>query len=124
MRMHGFFMHLNSTIIPSRRTKSHICSLSLTLFFQSRSIPFLNQTPAKKSFKSLISPSASSFRGQERKNMADFVQSANVKSSVRTLTTKIVDVAMLNTRVLGVIDTNAFQCGPQCRRRNSSRCQP
>ncbi|GEM_PF-2630689 len=56
--------------------------------------------------------------------MADFVQSANVKSSVRTLTTKIVDVAMLNTRVLGVIDTNAFQCGPQCRRRNSSRCQP
>ncbi len=42
--------------------------------------------------------------------MADFVQQANVKRSVRTLTTKIADVATLNTLVQGVIDTNAFQC--------------
>ncbi len=42
--------------------------------------------------------------------MADFVQKANVKRSVRTLTTKIADVATLNTLVQGVIDTNAFQC--------------
>ncbi len=42
--------------------------------------------------------------------MSDFVQKANVKRSVRTLTTKIADVATLNTLVQGVIDTNAFQC--------------
>ncbi len=42
--------------------------------------------------------------------MADFVQKANVKRSVRTLTTQIADVATLNTLVQGVIDTNAFQC--------------
>jgi len=42
--------------------------------------------------------------------MSDFVQTANVKRSVRTLTTKIADVASLNTLVQGVIDTNAFQC--------------
>ena len=42
--------------------------------------------------------------------MADFVQKANVKRSVRTITTKIADVATLNTLVQSVIDTNAFQC--------------
>jgi hypothetical protein len=42
--------------------------------------------------------------------MSDFVQKANVKRSVRTLTTRIADVATLNTLVQGVIDTNAFQC--------------
>jgi len=42
--------------------------------------------------------------------MSDFIQKANVKRSVRTLTTKIADVATLNTLVQGVIDTNAFQC--------------
>jgi hypothetical protein len=42
--------------------------------------------------------------------MADFVQKANVKRSVRTLTTQIADVATLNTLVQGVIDTNAFSC--------------
>jgi ABC-type uncharacterized transport system permease subunit len=42
--------------------------------------------------------------------MADFVQKADVKRSVRALTTPIADVATLNTLVQGVIDTNAFQC--------------
>jgi len=42
--------------------------------------------------------------------MSDFVQKSNVKRSVRTLTTKIADVATLNTLVQGVIDTNVFQC--------------
>jgi hypothetical protein len=42
--------------------------------------------------------------------MADFVQKADVKRSVRTLTTPIADVATLNTLVQGVIDTNAFSC--------------
>ena len=42
--------------------------------------------------------------------MSDFVQKANVKRSVRVITTKIADVATLNTLVQGVIDTNAFQC--------------
>jgi len=42
--------------------------------------------------------------------MSDFVQKANVKRSVRTLVTKIADVATLNTLVQGAIDTNAFQC--------------
>jgi len=41
--------------------------------------------------------------------MSDFIQKANVKRSVRTLTTKIADVAALNTLVQGVIDTNPFQ---------------
>lgn len=41
--------------------------------------------------------------------MSDFVQTANVKRSVRNLTTKIADVAILNTIVQDVIDTNAFQ---------------
>ncbi|GEM_PF-4001868 len=42
--------------------------------------------------------------------MSDFVQKANVKRSVRIITTKIADVATLNTLVQGIIDTNAFQC--------------
>lgn len=42
--------------------------------------------------------------------MADFIQTANVRRSVRELTTPIPDVATLNTLVQGVIDTNAFQC--------------
>ena len=42
--------------------------------------------------------------------MADFVQKADVKRSVRTLTTPIADVATLNTLVQGVIDANPFQC--------------
>jgi len=42
--------------------------------------------------------------------MSDFVQKADVKRSVRTLTTKIADVAALNTLVQGVVDANSFQC--------------
>jgi predicted ATP-dependent Lon-type protease len=42
--------------------------------------------------------------------MSDFVQTANVRRSVRNLTTKIADVAALKTLVQGVIDTNAFLC--------------
>jgi len=42
--------------------------------------------------------------------MSDFVQKANVKRSVRVITTRIADVATLNTLVQGVIDANSFQC--------------
>ena len=49
-------------------------------------------------------------KGRSISNMADFIQKANVKRSVRDLTTPIPDVATLNTLVQGVIDTNAFQC--------------
>jgi len=42
--------------------------------------------------------------------MSDFVQKANVKRLVCTLTTKIADVATSNTIVKDVIDTNAFSC--------------
>jgi hypothetical protein len=42
--------------------------------------------------------------------MADFIQTANVKRSVRELNTPIPDIATLNTLVQGAIDTNAFQC--------------
>ncbi|MEI6293150.1 MAG: hypothetical protein WCP36_05680 [Methanomicrobiales archaeon] len=42
--------------------------------------------------------------------MVAIAQSANVKQSVRNLTTRIADVASLNTLVPEVIDTNAFQC--------------
>jgi hypothetical protein len=49
-------------------------------------------------------------KGPVRKEMSDFVQSANIKRSVRNLTIKIADVAALNTLFQGVIDTNAFQC--------------
>ncbi len=42
--------------------------------------------------------------------MADFIQKANVKRSVRTLTTPIASVAALNTLVQNVIDTNPFNC--------------
>lgn len=42
--------------------------------------------------------------------MADFVQKANVKRSVRVLATPIPDVSTLNTLVQNVIDTNPFQC--------------
>ena len=42
--------------------------------------------------------------------MSDFVQKADVKRSVRVITTKIADVATLNTLVQGVIDANSFQC--------------
>jgi hypothetical protein len=49
--------------------------------------------------------------------MADFVQQANVKRSVRTLTTKIADVATLNTLVQGVIDNQRIPVrGPRCSR--------
>jgi hypothetical protein len=48
--------------------------------------------------------------GRREKNMSDFVQKANVKRSVRTLTTPVADVATLNTLVQGVIDTNPFSC--------------
>jgi hypothetical protein len=49
-------------------------------------------------------------KGRSISNMADFIQKANVKRSVRDLTTPIPDVATLNTLVQGAIDTNAFQC--------------
>jgi 23S rRNA U2552 (ribose-2'-O)-methylase RlmE/FtsJ len=42
--------------------------------------------------------------------MADFVQSANVKSAVRKLAEPIVDVATFNTIVQSVITTNPFEC--------------
>ena len=42
--------------------------------------------------------------------MADFVQSANVKSAVRKLANPIVDVATFNTIVQGVITSNPFAC--------------
>ena len=42
--------------------------------------------------------------------MADFVQSANVKSAVRTLAVPIADVATFNTIVQSVIDDNPFAC--------------
>nr|WP_320160769.1 hypothetical protein [uncultured Methanoregula sp.] len=42
--------------------------------------------------------------------MADFVQSANVKSAVRTLARPIADVAAFNTIVESVITTNPFAC--------------
>jgi len=49
-------------------------------------------------------------RGRNYQNMADFIQKANVKRSVRTITTPIASVAALNTLVQGAIDTNAFEC--------------
>ena len=42
--------------------------------------------------------------------MADFVQSANVKSAVRKLAVPIVDVATFNTIVQSVITDNPFEC--------------
>jgi len=42
--------------------------------------------------------------------MADFVQSANVKSAVRTLANPIADVAAFNTIVQSVITDNPFAC--------------
>jgi putative NIF3 family GTP cyclohydrolase 1 type 2 len=42
--------------------------------------------------------------------MSEFVQKADVKRSVRVITTKIADVATLNSLVQGVIDANSFQC--------------
>jgi hypothetical protein len=49
-------------------------------------------------------------KGRSISNMAEFIQKANVKRSVRDITTPIPDVATLNTLVQGAIDTNAFQC--------------
>ena len=42
--------------------------------------------------------------------MADFVQSANVKSATRTLAEPIADIAAFNTIVQSVITTNPFAC--------------
>ena len=42
--------------------------------------------------------------------MADFVQSANVKSAVRKLANPIADVATFNTIVQSVITSNPFAC--------------
>ena len=42
--------------------------------------------------------------------MADFVQSANVKSATRTLAEPIADVATFNTIVQSVITDNPFEC--------------
>ena len=42
--------------------------------------------------------------------MADFIQSANVKSAVRTLAEPIADVATFNTIVQSVITDNPFEC--------------
>ncbi|GAB6284255.1 MAG: hypothetical protein STSR0009_04540 [Methanoregula sp.] len=42
--------------------------------------------------------------------MADFVQSANVKSATRTLAEPIVDVSTFNTIVQSVITDNPFEC--------------
>ena len=42
--------------------------------------------------------------------MADFVQSANVKSATRTLAEPIADIATFNTIVQSVITDNPFEC--------------
>jgi hypothetical protein len=42
--------------------------------------------------------------------MADFVQSTNVKSAVRTLASPIADVASFNTIVASVVTDNPFEC--------------
>ena len=42
--------------------------------------------------------------------MADFIQSANVKSAVRTLAEPIADIAAFNTIVQSVITDNPFAC--------------
>src|SRR5512137_1537335 len=42
--------------------------------------------------------------------MADFIQSANVKSATRTLAEPIADVATFNTIVQSVITDNPFEC--------------
>ena len=42
--------------------------------------------------------------------MADFVQNAEVKSAVRTLTTPIEDVTAFNNLVQSVITSNLFGC--------------
>ncbi len=42
--------------------------------------------------------------------MADFVQSANVKSAVRALAEPIADVATFNTIVQSVVTSNPFAC--------------
>ena len=42
--------------------------------------------------------------------MADFVQKAVVKRSVRTITTSLADLATLNSLAQNVIYTNPFQC--------------
>jgi hypothetical protein len=42
--------------------------------------------------------------------MADFVQSANIKSAIRTLATPIADVATFNSIVQSVITSNPFAC--------------
>jgi len=42
--------------------------------------------------------------------MADFVQSTNIKSAIRTLATPIADVATFNTIVQSVITDNPFAC--------------
>ena len=42
--------------------------------------------------------------------MADFVQSANVKSATRTLAEPIADVATFNTIVQSVVTSNPFAC--------------
>ena len=48
--------------------------------------------------------------GRKFEKMADFVQKANVKRSVRVLATPIPDISTLNTLVQNVLDTNPFQC--------------
>ena len=42
--------------------------------------------------------------------MADFIESANVKSAIRALANPIADVATFNTIVQSVITTNPFAC--------------
>ena len=42
--------------------------------------------------------------------MADFVENANVKSAIRTLTNPIEDVATFNNLVQSVITDNPFGC--------------
>ena len=42
--------------------------------------------------------------------MADFVQSANVKSATRTLAEPIADLATFNTIARSVITDNPFEC--------------
>jgi hypothetical protein len=48
-------------------------------------------------------------REPERK-MADFIQSANVKSATCTLAEPIADVATFNTIVQSVVTSNPFEC--------------
>ena len=70
--------------------------------------PPLQQSLSPPSYRVIFSPRA---QGREpERTMADFVQSANVKSATRTLAEPIADVATFNTIVQSVVTSNPFAC--------------